>query len=251
MCTAHRLNDTDPVCCYASNSKKRGEKLEVKQGHNRFVWNMRYPNAEDFEGMIVWSGGMGGPMAKPGKYQAKLSIGDFEQVIPFEIKPHPRSEATAEDYAAQFDYLMSVRDKLTETHKGIKKIRLIKKSISGVTGPMKGKDDYKDVLEAAGAMEKKLTAIEEALYQTKNRSRQDPLNFPIRLNDRLSGLNSIFGDHPPTKQQVGVRDMLFELIDVELAKLAEVEADDVPAFNKLVQSKQVPAIWLQDEDSEE
>ena len=243
--------DGTVIRSYAADAKDRGEKLEVKQGLNRFIWNMRYPDAEDFDGMILWSGGMGGPIAKPGKYQAKLTIGEFEQTIPFEILPNPKSEAGADDYQAQFDFLMSVRDKLTETHKGIKKIRLIKASVADVTKPMKGKDDYKDVIEAAEALEKKLTTIEEALYQTKNRSRQDPLNFPIRLNDRLSGLNFLPGDHRPTDQQLEVRDMLSGQIDAELAKLAEVEAQDVPAFNKLVQSKQVPAIWLQEEKTED
>ena len=236
---------------YSTDAKE--DKLEVKKGFNRIFWNMRYPDAKDFPEMIVWSGGMRGPLATPGAYQIRLTVGDQTQSVGCEILPDPRHSTTQADYRAQFDFLIKVRDKLTETHEAIIKIRKVKGLVDGVTKPMNGKDAYKDVLDSGKALKKKLSEIEETLYQTKNRSGQDPLNFPIRLNDKLSGLNSVagLGNYPPTKQTEAVLVELSGQIDEQLQKLAEVLAKDVPAFNDLVEAKEIPAIWLPEEDKTE
>ena len=235
---------------YSSTSKKRGESLSVKKGLNRFFWNMRYPNAKDFKGMIIWSGGMTGPKAVPGKYKARLTANGETQETEFEILPNPLSQSTQADYQAQFDFLIDVRDKLTETHEAITQIREVRGMIDQVTKPMKGKEGYDDVMEAAKALKEKMKGVEETLYQTKNRSRQDPLNFPIMLNDRLSGLNraSGLGDWRPTDQSVEVKDMLTALIDEQLQILKQVIEKDVVDFNTLVKSKETPAIWIESEE---
>ena len=95
-------------------------------------------------------------------------------------------------------------------------------------------------------MSAKLTAIEEELYQTKNQSNQDPLNFPIRLNNKLAALaGSIAGaDAQPTAQQVGVYEDLTGRINAQLEKLKQVMNTEVPAFNKLVKDQNVPAVWV-------
>lgn len=244
--------DGDLVRTFRSDAEARDEQLNLKPGFNRFAWNMLYPDAKSFDGMIVWSGGMAGPPAVPGSYTATLRRGEWSQEVSFEIKGDPRLETSQADYQAQFDFLMSVRDKLSETHDAIARIRTVRSSVEQVTGPLKGKDAYQDVIDAGKAIDEKLTAIEEALYQTKNRSRQDPLNFPIRLNDKLAGLQlARFGAYPPTDQMIAVRDELMAAIDVELAKLTTIEQSDVPAFNELVAGKSMPAIWPQESDTDE
>jgi len=241
--------DGTVIKTYSSDAKERGEKLEPSKGFNRFYWNMRYPNAEDFKGMIMWSGGVGGPRAVPGTYQVELSVGDWSHTEPFEILKDPRSQATQADLQAQFDYLISVRDKLSETHKAIQRIRKVRAQVDRAIEPMKGKEDHKAVVEAAKELKKKMTEVEEALYQTKNRSRQDPLNFPIRLNDKLAGLNRIggIGDFRPSEQLLAVREELTTAIDAELAKLETILTQDVAAFNDLVAAKNMPAVWLEEE----
>ena len=71
--------------------------------------------------------------------------------------------------------------------------------------------------------------IEETLYQTKNRSGQDPLNYPIRLNNKLAHLNSVVGngDYPPTDQSVEVRKELTQQIDVQLARFKKLEQEEI------------------------
>ncbi|MEN8251430.1 MAG: glycosyl hydrolase, partial [Bacteroidota bacterium] len=209
---------------YSSTSKKRGEKLEVKDGFNRFVWNMRYEDAESFDGLIMWWAGVGGPMAKPGTYKAKLTVEGQSMEVPFEILPDPRSTASQADYEAQFDFLINVRDKLSETHLAIKQIREVRDQINKVTKPMKGNEEYKAINDEAKKVLDELKNIEEALYQTKNRSGQDPLNFPIRLNNKLAHLSSQagIGNNPPTAQAEAVRKEITKAIDKELNSLNKI-----------------------------
>ncbi|MDX5483325.1 MAG: glycosyl hydrolase [Hymenobacteraceae bacterium] len=229
---------------YASNAKERNEKLEVKEGLNRFVWDMRYPEASRFDGMILWGGGTQGPKAIPGNYKARLTMNGESQETDFAILADPRSKAKPEDLQAQFAFLLEVRDKLTETHDAIKDIRTMRSQLKTLTSNLKGNDSYKDLVESANAIDKKITSIEEALYQTKNRSGQDPLNFPIRLNNKLANLvgQVSTGDFRPTDQAYAFKKEITSQIDEQLNLYKQVQTQDVPALNKLIQQKGVEYI---------
>ena len=92
----------------------------------------------------------------------------------------------------------------------------------------------------------KMTVIEETLYQTKNQSRQDPLNFPIRLNNKLAALTGVAGSGAwrPTAQAEAVRVELTQQIDAQLEKLDKLMSNDLPDFNNLVKQKSVDAIII-------
>jgi photosystem II stability/assembly factor-like uncharacterized protein len=206
---------------------------EVVNGHNRFVWNLRTAEAKRFPGLIMWAGGTLGPRVVPGTYQAKLTVGDQPPLTTsFEIKQDPRSTSTAADLKAQFDFVTSVHDKLSEVNEQVARIREVRKQLTDVK---KRVADNKAVVAAANDLDKKMTAVEEALYQTKNKSSQDPLNYPIRLNDKLAGVgdSAATGPYAPTSQQIAVRDELVSKINIELAKLKAIWDTDLPAFNKL------------------
>jgi hypothetical protein len=205
---------------------------DVVNGHNRFVWNLRTNEAKRFPGLIMWSGGTIGPRVIPGTYQARLKAGDQTAVTSFEIKQDPRSTATPADLKAQFDFVTSVHDKLSEVNGQITRIREVRKQLTDVK---KRVSDNKAIAAAANDLDKKMTAVEEALYQTKNKSSQDPLNYPIKLNDKLAGVgdSAASGPYAPTAQQIEVRDELVVQIDAQLAKLKAIWDTDLPAFNKL------------------
>ncbi len=236
-----------------STKPKKGEgKLNAKPGLNRFVWDMRYPGAKGFPGMVLWGGGLQGPRAVPGIYKARLQIGDKSQTGAFHIFSDRRVLSPIEDFQAQFDFLIEVRDKLTEMHLAIKRLKTVRQQINEVMGPLKGKK-YKKLRQLADSINKKMTAVEETLYQTQNQSPQDPLNFPIRLNNKLSALVRVVsvGDYRPTDQAVVVKNELFQAIDAELAKLYKVWQEDVPRFNALLREMRVPAVMVEGTDSAE
>ena len=219
--------------------------LERSAGTHRYIWNLRYPGVFRFDGLINWGGGLNGPRAVPGTYHIVLKRND--EVVgdtTVELLMDPRSESDLAGLQEQFDFLMQIRDKATETHEAIARIREVRKQIQAVYQRAEGHSSH-DALKAAGdALLDDLKVIEETLYQTKSRSNQDPLNFPIRLNNKLTALGGTasMGDFRPTAQSYGVYEYLVEKIDAELAKLAAIEAERIPAFNILVASQEIPAI---------
>jgi hypothetical protein len=221
-------------------------KIEPKQGMNRFIWDLRHSSAESFTGMIIW-GGLQGPRAVPGKYQAKLAVGDKTETVTFEIKSDPRSAATPEDLQAQSQFLLEARDKLSETHRAIKQIRDIRDQLSNLTKRLKDNTEAAEIVASAKDLDKSITTIEEALYQTKSRSIQDVLNYPIRLNNKLVSLaNGVsMGDNRPTYQAMQVKQELTSQIDTELSKLHKVVDEDLPRLNDLLSKKRIPGVFPQ------
>jgi photosystem II stability/assembly factor-like uncharacterized protein len=222
------------------------EQLKVKPGFNRHNWNMRYADAEGFDGLIMWAGGLTGPKAIPGKYKAKLTVNDKSLETEFEIVKDPRTQSSIADIKSQFDFQLMVRDKLSQTNKAVKRIRSAREQINRVTEPMKGKDDMKDVTALAKTILDDMKKIEEALYQTKNKSGQDPLNFPVRLNNKLAALGgeSGGGDYAPTEQVKAVYTEITTQIEVQLAALNKIITEQVPKLNDLVKQKNVDAVVL-------
>jgi photosystem II stability/assembly factor-like uncharacterized protein len=230
------------------DKKAKEEQLKVKLGMNRHVWNMRYADAEGFDGLIMWAASLTGPKAIPGKYKAKLTVNGKSSETEFEIVKDPRTSGTVADIKAQFDFSIAVRDKLSDTHKAIKKIRAAREQLNRVTEPMKGKEDMKEVTEMGKSILDEMKKIEEALYQTKNKSGQDPLNYPVRLNNKLGALGSEVdgSDYKPTEQVKAVYNEITEKINEQLNLLNKVMTDKVPKFNELVKQKQVSAISVGD-----
>lgn len=231
---------------FSSTAKERAEKIEVKQGGNMFVWNLFYPDAKGFEGIVLWAASLRGPRAVPGNYTVRLSIGDQTQEQPLRILADPRAGSNQAELQAQFDFITEVQAKVSEAHEAIAEIRDIRKQLNAYAERVKDKADMKDLAEKAKAIDKAMTAVEEALYQTKNRSGQDPLNFPIRLTNKLASVASLagYGDYPPTAQAMAVKNELTPQIDAELAKFREIKAKELPAFNQMVKEKGVDAVML-------
>ncbi len=213
-------------------------------GLNRFVWDMRYSEAVRFPGMILWAGETRGPKIPPGTYQVKLTADGKTLTQNLEVKADPRLTTTPADYAKQLEVGLKIRDKLSETNNAILQIRDVRKQVEDLLKRLKDQANFKVVNDAGTALNKNLTAIEETLYQTKNQSSQDPLNFPIRLNNKLAALGGVVGsaEAGPNEQSYVVYDEVVGQIDAQLQKLAQIMKADVPAFNQLVREQNIPAV---------
>ncbi len=228
--------------------KKEEVKLEPLPGWNRFTWNLQLEDAKKFDGLVLWNeGGIAGPRVVPGKYQVRLTIADQTQIKPFEILADPRSIASQTDLEEQFKFLLESRDKLTQMHDQIKTIRATRNQLNDLKKRLKSNERYKPAVDAAADLDKKMTAVEEQLYQTKNKSSQDPLNFPIRLNDKLASVteSATAGNYAPTAQAKAVRAELFAAIDKELQKLKDLWDKDLAALNQTLKQLDTPAIVVE------
>jgi photosystem II stability/assembly factor-like uncharacterized protein len=208
-------------------------------GGNRFVWDMRYPGYKTFPGMVFYSSPNLGPKAVPGRYRVRLTVGGQAQEQEFEIRKDPRIAATQADFQQQFDFLIRVRDKVSEAHQGILDLRKVRDDLKFVKAKVGEEARYKDLADLVNRFEAELGEIENSIHQTKNQSVQDPLNYGIKLNNRLAFLlyEQGQGDFRPTKQAEEVRVMLSRLIDAELARLRRALDTNVGKINQLAREK--------------
>lgn len=243
--------DGSSIRKFSNKSKKKEDTLIVKQGSNSFLWNMRYTDAEGFDGLIMWAGGLTGPKAVPGDYKAILTLNDQSVETDFKILPDQRSSATQADYLAQFNFMQDVNQKLTETHRAIKDIREVKKQLTDLDRRTKDSENYQSIAEKIQSIKKEIEEVEKTLYQTKNKSRQDPLNFPIRLNNKLAHLNRQvgFGNNKPTDQANQVKQELTQGINQQLTRWQKVQNQDIPELNKLVKDAEIDAVKLTKSDT--
>ncbi len=223
-------------------------KIDANKGMNQFVWDMMYPEAEKVEGMILWNN-IRGLKAAPGTYYVRI-INDKKDSAEseFTIRANPNYKTPQQEYEEQFSFLSTVKDKFNEIQKAIKNIREVRKQISDFMA-RQGKDTSGEIKILADSINKRMTRVEEALYQTKAKSEQDVLNYPIRLNDKIAGLYSYAasGNYSPTAQ---VREAYADLsaqADAELNKLKIIFSVDVPRLNQLIREKQLPVIGVKKE----
>jgi photosystem II stability/assembly factor-like uncharacterized protein len=225
---------------------RRPAKVPAEAGMNRFVWDWRYPDAKTVPGALLWAGSTRGPRAGPGQYQVRLSVGGKTLTQPFEIQKDPRIKTTPAEFKEQFDLLMKIRDKVSEAHEAVNTIREVQKQVDDLTNRLKDHPGAKTVAEAAKTLTEKLTAIEQEIIQTKIKSSQDALNYPIKLNNKLAALASAVAsaDAKPTKQSYDVFNELSGKLDEQLTKLKEVLGKVLPEFNRKVKAEDIPAVIL-------
>ena len=254
----------DTIKSFSTKNKKEN-KLEVKKGLNQFNWDMTYDGAEKLDGMILWWASLDGPQATPGTYKVHLNLkktdssstekssasskmDDLEFSESFKIIADPRAESTEADMQKQFMFITDVNATMDKAHKSIKKIRNIKSQLSAFEEQYKGNDEVKELLEKSKSLRESFTTIEEALYQTQNKSGQDPLNFPIRLTNKLGHLNALvsMGDFAPTDQDIAVKQELTAEIKTQLDAFDALLSEEISAFNKAFNSKQLNYLFVEE-----
>jgi photosystem II stability/assembly factor-like uncharacterized protein len=234
---------------FSRKAKLPADKIMVSNGMNQFNWDMLYPPGETVDSLILWNGVVGSAKAAPGKYMARFRYEKDSAEVPFVIKPNPNYSLTEADYDQQVAFLLQLRTKFNEVQDAIKRIRQLRSQLKEFTGRLGKEKDNADLKQVADSIVKKLTTVEEALYQTKSKSSQDVLNFPIRLNDKLAGLYGVAssGENPPSKQVKEAFADLSAQSDAQLAKLKAIMDTDIPAYNKMILASQVPVIGIKQE----
>lgn len=221
-------------------------RLPAEAGMNRFVLNMRYPGADRVPGAVLWMGGTGGPTAVPGTYQVRLTVGNKTKIASWQWKKDPRIRANQKDFQLQFDFLIQIRDKLTEVNTSIIQIRSLKKQIGDLLAKVKGQEKMEKIAEEGRRIIQKLQDIEDVLIQSKSKSGQDPLNYPIMLDNKIAALASVVGmaDARPTGQSYQVFRELSSQADTQLGQLNLLLKRDIPDFNAMVRNADIPAVLI-------
>jgi photosystem II stability/assembly factor-like uncharacterized protein len=212
-----------------------------RQGMNRFTWDLRYPDARSFPGLILWAGSTRGPIAPPGRYQAKVTANGITKTQDFEIRRNAAVPGVTDaDLVEQFKLARQINDRVSAAHEAVIRIRRMKEQVADRAG----KTSDAALKQSGASLTERLTEVEGEIYQHRNRSSQDPLNYPIRLNNKLAALQATVesGDYRPTDQAYAVFKELSSRLDKQLARLESVVKTEVAAFNKALADAKLPAV---------
>jgi hypothetical protein len=82
-----------------------------------------------------------------------------------------------------------------------------------------------------------LVSVEEDIYQVRNQSGQDPLNFPIKTNNRLASLLrvAVSGEGRPTGNVEPIFTDLIAELKAETDRLEKTISDQLPPFNRMLE----------------
>src|SRR5439155_7033232 len=156
------------------------------------------------------AGNTRGALAVPGSYNGRLTVGGWSETRGFNVMKERGAQAVEEELHEQFDLLVRVRDRVSAADDAVQQIRDVKEQIDDAAKRAKALPAGKGaaIARAADSLQAKLGAVEEAIYQVRNRSNEDPLNFPIKVNNKLASLGGVVGsaDAPPTDQSYQVFD---------------------------------------------
>ncbi|WP_349352428.1 MULTISPECIES: VPS10 domain-containing protein [unclassified Flagellimonas] len=227
-------------------SRFSSTKPTTAKGINTFTWNLRYPGPTTFDGIIIWGASAEvGPKAPLGTYTVQMKVGpEVIKSYPFEIEMDPNLKGiTAEDLQKQFELASKITQKATIANEAVIQIRSIRKQLDSLGKGISSRKFTKLTEDFMGT----LTEIEEDLYQTKNQSGQDPLNFPIKLNNRFNALQRSIenGDARPTDAAYVVYDELSEELEKHMAKLNTALEKELPKVNAILEENGASTIRLE------
>jgi len=229
---------------FTNDATQARDKLPFTRGGNRFVWDLRFPGFTEFPGMVFYSSPNRGPRAAPGNYTAILKGDGWSSSMGFVILPDPRGKITQEEYLAQQQFLLQVRDKVSQANQAVLDIRTLRKDLGFIRDRCVGQEDFRDILQQVEQLDKEITRIENQIHETRNQARQDAINYGIKVNNRLAFLlaDQQLGDFPPTTQAREVYDLLSRELDGYLDQLRPLMKNGIEALNEEALRRRLPLI---------
>jgi hypothetical protein len=206
------------------------------------VWNLQYPDASTFQNMIFWQGSTAGPLAAPGTYTVRVTSGTDTPVSEkFLVKKDPQTRATNADLAEQLRFALQIRDRVTAANDAVKMIRSVKRQLDERAPAMGGTPGFGT---QAKTFEDQLSVVEDSLYQTRNQSGEDPLNFPVRINNQMAALLGFVngGERRPPAQSYEVYKVLEPQLAADLAKYKQVMDANLAKINAALKAAGQPII---------
>jgi hypothetical protein len=242
-----KYSSTDTVQSAGGRGGGRGgfggaARVTTRTGLNRFTWNLQYPDATTFQNMILWQGSTNGPFAAPGTYTVRVVVGDnaplTEKLV---VRKDPQSRATNADLAEQLRFGLQVRDSVTAANDAIRTIRNVKRQLEDRASKMSGTPSFGAM---AKAFEDQLANVEDSIYQTRNQSGEDPLNFPIRINNQLAALLGFVtaGERRPPPQAYDVFKVLAPKFQTEHSRYKRVMDTNLAKINAALKAAGQPEI---------
>ena len=221
--------------------------IPASAGMNRYAWNLRWEPPVKIPGAFYSGIGPQGPLAQPGRYTVKLTVGAQSQSQPLEIVLDPRAKnVKPDDLQKQFELAVQVNDANNDLHRAVNQVRTMRGELKSLQQRFGDDPRMKPLLERADALDKKMAPVEEKLIQVNMKGSEANLAFPNMLNEQFDSFSSIVqaGDGAPTQQQYTAFKSLRGQLDQQLAAWKQIMSSDVPAFNDFMKGINIPALYL-------
>jgi hypothetical protein len=219
---------------------------------HRVRWDLRYPGATSFPGIVMEGGDPArGVWAPPGRYRARLTIRTGGSVVvdsqPLVLSRDPRvTDVSDADLRSQFELARRIRDKESDANGAVVNIRALRAELRQREAAVRQQpaSDGVRLTSDIARLDNAISAIEATLYQVKNRSPKDKIAFPIRVNDRLTGLRAQVDDGyaRPTDAQYAVFRELSQEVDRALAALSGVYRQQLARVNESLRQAGLPEV---------
>ena len=239
--------DGDTLSSFYSKAEKKEKMLKIEKGSNKFTWNMRTKGAEKLDGMVLWWANLAGAKVVPGTYTVSLVVNEEQMSQTFTILADPRAESSLDQMEQQYVFVSEINKTIDDAHQSIKKIRKINSQLEAFIKQYENDEEVTELVERAKELKTSFEDVEKALYQTQNRSNQDPLNFPIRLTNKLGHLSSLvtMDDFPPTDQDIQVKNELTTEINDELDAYDKLISEEIEKFNQSFNELKLNYLFLE------
>jgi hypothetical protein len=218
--------------------------VPVRAGTNRFVWNLRGPDAKKAKDIVVDEGMIEGPVVPPGRYAVKLTVGGQTLTQPFTVVNDPRVTTPPADLAAQYALALRIHDRIDSLVAGLDRVQQAEAQLASWTDWTKGRLEASRIKVQADSLKGRLEAVRGRLSEPHAHADESTLHWPIQIYNQLLTLNAMVqsADAAPTSQELEVFAELSGRLDKELATLKTIETDDLAAFNRMLHDLNVPAV---------
>src|SRR5262249_9300373 len=239
----------------SSKEKKEGEQppewpdrvervktIPANEGMNRFAWDLRYDDTIQIPGAFYSSTGPKGPLALPGDYQVRLTVGGKSQTAPLHLVIDPRTKGDEAGLQKQFALAKQVNDRISQLHQAVNEIRDLRSQIQNLHKRFGDDERLKPALAAADDLDHQMSEVEQKLTQVNMKGSEANLAFPNILNEQLDTFSHTIasGDGEPTKPQLEAFQTLSSQLDEQLKKWAQLKNEDLRKVSELIKKHNFP-----------
>jgi photosystem II stability/assembly factor-like uncharacterized protein len=226
---------------------ERVKTIPANEGMNRFAWDLRYNDPIQVPGAFYTGNGPKGPLALPGDYQVKMTMGAKTQTVPLKVVIDPRNKGSEPALQKQFELAVQVNDRISQLHQAINEIRDVKAQIKTLHFRFNDDEKLKPALAAADDLDKKMSDVEKELIQVNMKGSEGNLAFPSMLNERFDAFSHFIdtGDSmEPTKSQRDVFETLSKQLEEQLAKWTQIKSSDVVKVSEMIKGANLPGLII-------
>jgi len=226
--------------------------IPANEGMNRFAWDLRYDDPIQIPGAFYAGNGPKGPLALPGDYQVKLTVGGKSQAAPLHLAIDPRTKGAEAALQKQFALAVQVNDRISQLHQAVNEIRDLRSQVKDLHTRFGDDQRLKPAFDAADGLEHKMSAVEQQLIQVNMKGSEANLAFPSMLNERFDAFSHVIdgGDTAPTKSQLNIFQILNGQLDEQLKKWQQIKSEDVARVSGMIKQANLPALIVTEKKSE-